>query len=506
MKLINPIIPGFYPDPSICRVGEDFYLVTSSFEYFPGVPIFHSRDLVHWRQIGHCLTRDSQLPLHHARSSDGIYAPTLRYHNGWFYMITSNMTSGGHFYVKTQDPAGEWSEPVWIEGPWFDPDLFFDDDGRVYFCRMSMGNGIYQREIDLASGKLLGEERTIWHGFEDRFCEAPHIYKINGWYYLLVAEGGTHRSHMIVAARSKSPTGPYEGSPYNPLLTHRTLIGSPIEHTGHGDLVQAPDGSWWIVFLAVRPRNFHTSFFHLGRETFLAPVQWTADGWFVINHRKPIELEMEVPNLPPPHPWQQHPARDDFDQPRLALCWNFRRDPDPESYSLIERPGFLRLKGLAANLGAIEPAAFIGRRQQHFDCIARAKVEFNPTSEDEEAGLTVIMNDDHHYDLFITRREGMRAVILRKQVGDIRVETASQPIGNGAVILEIRASVEKYTFCCGTDPAGMVEVDSGQTRYLSCTVAGTFTGVYLGMFASGNGKPSRAPADFDWFDYSPMNA
>jgi len=176
----NPVIPGFYPDPSICRVGQDYYLATSSFEYFPGVPIFHSRALVHWRQIGYCLTRDSQLPLHNVPSSAGIYAPTLRYHDGWFYMVTTNVQGGGHFYVKAQDPAGPWSEPIWIEGPWFDPDLFFDDDGRVYFSRMNMGQGIYQREIDLMTGQLIGPERIIWPGFEDPYCEAPHIYKIGG--------------------------------------------------------------------------------------------------------------------------------------------------------------------------------------------------------------------------------------------------------------------------------------------------------------------------------------
>ena len=244
-------------------------------------------------------------------------------------MVTTNVSGGGHFYVKAQDPAGPWSEPVWIEGPWFDPDLFFDDDGRVYFSRMNMGQGIYQREIDLETGALLGPERIIWPGFEDRFCEAPHIYKINGLYYLLVAEGGTHRTHMIVAARSTSPTGPYEGCPHNPLLTHRCALGNPIEHTGHGDLVQAPDGSWWVVFLAVRT---YQGRFHLGRETFLAPVTWTEDGWPVINEGQPIALEMDAP-LPPSHPWPEPPVRDEFDAARPRPAVEF--PPQPRSGVLV---------------------------------------------------------------------------------------------------------------------------------------------------------------------------
>lgn len=191
MKYHNPIIPGFYPDPSICRVNEDYYLVTGSFEYFPGVPIFHSLDMVHWKQIGHCLTLDVQLPLQGVPSSHGIWAPTLRYHNNRFYMVTTNMSGGGHFYVSTEDPTGEWSDPVWVEGNGFDPDLFFDEDGKVYFMEHEInGNGILQCEIDLQTGRFLSEQRKIWGGFEDRFCEAPHMFKINGKYYLLVAEGG----------------------------------------------------------------------------------------------------------------------------------------------------------------------------------------------------------------------------------------------------------------------------------------------------------------------------
>ena len=216
MKIGNPIIPGFYPDPSICRVGRDYYLVTSSFEYFPGVPIFHSRDLVHWRQIGHCLTRPSQLPLHEAKASKGIYAPTLRHHAGRFYMVTTNTSHGGNFWVTAEDPAGEWSEPVWLDQPGIDPSLLFDD-GKVYLT--SSGNA--QCQIDPATGKRLGDLRRTWAGTGGGFLEAPHLYKIRGRYYLVTAEGGTGRGHMVTIARADNPWGPFENCPHNPILSNR---------------------------------------------------------------------------------------------------------------------------------------------------------------------------------------------------------------------------------------------------------------------------------------------
>jgi xylan 1,4-beta-xylosidase len=216
MPYANPIIPGFYPDPSVCRVGDDYYLVTSSFEYFPGVPVFHSRDLLHWRQIGHCLTRDSQLPLLSVRSSGGIYAPTIRHHNGRFYMVTTNVNGGGNFYVFTDDPAGEWSEPVFVEQGGIDPSLFFDDDGTVYFTSTG-DNGIYQSILNIQTGKRLSEIRHLWTGTGGRYPEAPHLYRINGRYYLMMAEGGTEYGHMETIARGDSPWGrgnPARAIPY----------------------------------------------------------------------------------------------------------------------------------------------------------------------------------------------------------------------------------------------------------------------------------------------------
>ncbi len=313
MKFKNPIIPGYYPDPSICRVGSDYFLVTSSFEYFPGVPIFHGRDLVNWQQIGYCLTRPSQLPLDGCSASGGVWAPTLRFHDGTFYMTSTNTTGGGHFYVTAINPAGRWSEPIWVAGGGFDSSFFFDEDGVVYFqwFEYEQSAGIYQTEIDIATGVHLTEPKVIWDGTGGRSPEGPHLYKIDGHYYLMAAEGGTEDGHMITIARGKSPWGPWESCPHNPILSHRSL-DRPIQTTGHGDLIQDTDGSWWMVFLGTRPVGY-PRYHILGRETFLAPVTWEA-GWPIVGNNGTVELEMDGP-LPTPDPWDENePLCDDFDQ------------------------------------------------------------------------------------------------------------------------------------------------------------------------------------------------
>src|SRR5262245_26506144 len=284
----NPVLPGFYPDPSVARVGEWFYLVNSSFEFFPGVPIHRSRDLVHWEPLGYVLTRDSQLPLATAEPSRGIFAPTIRYHAGTYYMITTNVSHGGSFFVTAKDPAGPWSEPVSIAAPGgIDPSLFFDDDGKVYLTSTGSAPGIYEAQIDVASGKLLTPQRIVWKGTGGRYPEGPHIYKVRGRYYLMISEGGTEYGHMVTIARASSPGGPFEPCPRNPILTHRdTQLNQPIQGTGHADLVEDGAGNWWMVFLAFRPQGgFYWQ--HLGRETFLAPVRWDAQGWPVVNDGKP---------------------------------------------------------------------------------------------------------------------------------------------------------------------------------------------------------------------------
>jgi xylan 1,4-beta-xylosidase len=500
----NPILPGFHPDPSICRVGDDYYLVTSSFEYFPGVPIFHSKDLVHWRQIGYCLTRVSQLPLRKVRASGGIYAPTLRLHEGTFYMVTTNVDGGGNFYVTAKDPAGPWSESVFVDRSGMDPSLFFDDDGTVYYTRHEgQGDGyIAQGTLDLKTGKL-GPMKNVWGGTGGIWAEGPHLYKIKGKYYLMVSEGGTSYDHCVTIARSDSPWGPFDSDPNNPILTHRSLKDNPIQAVGHADLVETPDG-WWLVCLAIRPQGGR--FHHIGRETFLAPVVFNKDGWPVVNGNGTIAPEMQAPKLKP-HVWEQSPARDEFNATSLALPWNFLRNPYDGDWSLTERPGFLRLHGSAVTLNDKDSPAFVGRRQEAFNCTASTRMEFDPNSEQDEAGLVVRGNDKHHYEIGVTLREGKRRVFLRKVVkGQVVEPVQYRDIQPGPVVLSVKASPLSYEFFCES-PAGAKEsLGTALTRDLSVEAIGfadgmCFTGAYFGMYATGNGQKSTKPADFDWFEY-----
>ena len=497
----NPIIPGFYPDPSVCRVGEDYYLVTSSFEYFPGVPVFHSRDLVNWRQIGHCLTWPSQLYLEKAKTSKGIWAPTIRHHQGKFYMITTNISmtpNQKHLIVSTDDPAVEWSEPVYIDVTGIDPSLFFDDDGTVYFSTTSR-EGLVQATINVETGELTSDLQVVWKGTGGKCAEAPHIYKINGTYYLMIAEGGTEYGHMVTIARSDNPWGPFESCPHNPILTHRSH-GSPIQCTGHGDMVQDHRGNWWMVFLGTRPQG-HPFCQHLGRETFLAPVQWNNEGWPVVGLDGRVKLEMEADCLPM-HTWPEPAVRDDFDKPSLGLDWNFIRNPREADWSLSEKPGFFRLKGSPANLNDQDSPAFIGRRQQHFNCRATVSLDFIPSSPAEEAGLTVFMNPTHHYEIALRHGvPGRQQVFVRRRIGMLQAEIGSYYLPKTNIQLRIDADPNMYRFSFSLDGENWQQLGEGEARYLSAEVAGGFTGVYLGMYATGNGRRCHTPADFEWFDY-----
>jgi len=514
----NPVIPGFYPDPSICRVGEDYYLVTSSFEYFPGVPVFHSRDLVNWEQVGHCLTRRQQLPLEHCRPSGGIYAPTIRYHDGRFYMVVTNVTGGGHLYVYTDDPAGEWSDPVWVNTglPGIDPSLFFDDDGTCYFTATSP-RGIVQCRLDISTGAALDEPRPAWAGTGGSFPEAPHLYKIRGTYYMMLAEGGTERGHMVTIARGPTPYGPWEACPHNPILSHRST-NRPIQSTGHADLVQAHDGSWWLVFLGTRPHGPYPLYHNLGRETHLAPVQWSREGWPVVGEGGLAALEAEAPA------WTVDVVRrcdmateDTFTGQRLPLYWNWLRNPTMANYRLGERPGTLRLVGSEATLDALDSPTFLGRRQRHHEVRVSVDLDFVPARDGEEAGLTVFMNPRHHYEVGITREQGQRLAITRRTIGSLQVVTARAPLpATGAITLSISAETPEgvgprshyvgdpeYLLGLVAAEGPLQVLDRPEMRYVSTEVAGGFTGVYLGMYATGNGVPCVAPADFSRFRYEP---
>ena len=335
----NPIIPGFYSDPSVCRVGGDYYIITSTFEYFPGVPVFHSKDLVHWEQIGHCIHRKEQLP-----KGVNIFAATIRHHEGTFYMITTNLTGrSGNFYVTATNPAGPWSDPVFIKAPGIDPDLFFDDDGKAYV----ISSPFMLFEIDLETGEFLTEGRKVWNGTGGRWSEAPHIYKKDGYYYLMAAGGGTEDAHSETIARSHSVWGPYTDNPANPILAHANAAGqgNPIQGVGHADIIQAHDDSWWMVFHGYRTVSDKVHHI-LGRETCLAPVAWPKNGWPVVNGNGTARVDMTCPTLPL-KPFPAESGLLEFDTEKLPLDWNYTQLPVEDNFSLTERKGYFRLKGAA---------------------------------------------------------------------------------------------------------------------------------------------------------------
>lgn len=512
----NPILPGSYPDPSICRAGDDYYMVASSFEYFPGVPIFHSKDLVNWRQLGHVLDRTSQLNLDGTPCSKGIYAATIRHRDGVFYMITTFVESAEgerrNFYVTAKDPSGPWSDPIWLQGaPGIDSSFFFDDDGKAYVManRRPPGGQLYPKhmeiwlqEIDLASGRLIGERFSLWDGAL-KFIhaqEGPHIYKVDGYYYLLIAEGGTGHTHSVTVARSEKLTGPYEGCKSNPILTHRHLgQTAAVVNVGHADLVETQTGEWWMVCLGSRPYGGY--YRNLGRETFLVPVAWE-DGWPVVNPGKGIvELELPRPNLPE-HRWPSLQVCDSFEDETLDFRWNFLRTPRGDFWSLRERPGWLRLRLKPEAVTRFENPSFIGRRQQHMNFTTRTVMEFMPQQEGEAAGMVLLQSNDFHYRFEYAMNGGKRSVrLVERKHGEERV-LASHPVSSERLHLKVEASLQSYRF----DYAIAAESWIALSEYvdgtlLSPDVAGGFVGTYIGLYATSDGRVSGNVADFDWFEY-----
>lgn len=488
----NPILPGSHPDPSVCRVGPDFYLVTSSFEWFPGLPVFHSRDLVHWRPLGHVLDRPEQLPLDGVRASGGLYAPTIRHHEGTYYVVCTlvdGTVRAGNFIVTATDPAGPWSAPHWLGEPdSFDPSLLFDDDGRVWFhaTRPVDAAGhteVWLRELDLAALTLVGPEHVIWRGAlrDATWAEGPHLYRIGDLYHLVAAEGGTALDHAVSVARSTDVTGPYEGNPRNPVLTHRHLgADHPIGSTGHADLIQTADGDWWAVLLAIRPG------LNLGRETFLTPVGW-ADGWPVIPGVRETETR---PGLPE-HRWPAEPACDTFEEPELRPHWNQLRTPRERFWDLTS--GRLRLRLRPETLTERGCPSLIARRQQHAHFAAYTALDFTPASRDECAGLVLLQNDAFQLRCEISL--GVARLIRRAEGTDELL--ADRPIAGGRIRIGVEAHDQAYRFRLDGENFGA----PADGRVLCHEPAGSFTGAYLGMYASSNGAPSTTTADFAYFEY-----
>lgn len=505
----NPVLPGFYPDPSVARAGDDFYMICSSFEYFPAVPIFHSRDLAHWKQIGHVLDRDSQLDLRSRRSSDGIYAPTLRYHEGTFYMITTDVRGIGNFYVTASNPAGPWSDPIMVPYGGIDPSLFFDDDGKVYVTAQQgadYDSHAIQYEIDIATGKALSEPVVIWRGDGGPWTEGPHLYKIKGMYYMMTASGGTAKDHREIIGRSANPYGPFELYPY-PILTHRG-IEHPIQYLGHADLVVDSNGDWWAAFLGVRLVD--SGYSVLGRETFLAPVTWNDEGWPMIdNNEGTVNLEMSVPRLPGEQEETMSAraavfeGKDDFEGPELPQGWTFLRNPAKDSWSLKERGGWLTLHGQSAGLNDVGQVAFAGRRQQHVQLEWSTLLEYGNIGDGEEAGLCARRDEDAHYEIFLRQVDGKKLVGVRLTERGVSRIVAEDPVEADRVFFKIRASVTDYSLLYSLDGQEWVLLGEGSARALSpedFVNKMCFTGVVIGLYASGNGKPASGAARFDWFE------
>lgn len=509
----NPILPGWYSDPSICTNGDgDYFLATSTFTYFPGVPLFHSRDLVNWKQVGHVLSRPSQLQnMEKQHVSGGIFAPAIAYNpaNKTYYMITTNVGSG-NFFVKTQDPFGEWSDPIMLpEVKGIDPAFFFDEDGKGYIVNNDDApdnNPEYPGhrtvrvvEFDTATDKCVGErkivvnkgcrpeEKPIW-------CEGPHIYKIKGQYYLMTAEGGTSTWHSEVIYRGPSPFGPYTPWEGNPILTQRTLDRNrtnPITCAGHADLVQTKEGDWWSVFLACRPVKDDME--NLGRETFMMPVKWTDDGWPYMTREGetvPMQLRRDGVKRGSDVTFGNFARVENFTDSVLGMDWMTLRGTAGDFYSLTDNPGFLTVK--CADVTSSEKAVipYIGRRIHHHNYTATAGVTFEPEHDKQCAGLLLMKDETHQYLLAKTRNENGHCVVLRKISENGVEDLASKAINEGTHNLKLKVDSK------GLDLSFHYSADGGRTwtevasgvdaGFTSTAKAGGFTGTTVGLYASNN--------------------
>ena len=530
----NPVLPGFHADPSVCRAGDDFYLVNSTFQYFPGVPVFHSKDLVHWEQVGNCLTRPSQVDLAGTDGNSGIYAPTIRYHEGRFYMVTTVFPSRRHFYVWTDNPAGEWSEPIVIDfaiGS-CDPTLFWDG-GKCYFLWKE--GDIKICEIDVETGKQLGEIHHLGTGLGGRYPEGPHIYKKDGYYYLLLAEGGTEHGHHVNILRSKNLFGPYEPNPANPILSHfnMKMQNSPIQGLGHADLVQATDGSWWMICLGYRTSGYLQHV--MGRETMLAPVQWEPGGWPVVNRDGTLQIDMQCQKLPlvpmKPDPVREEfnyaalpshqgeglghvtsPPADSYHSIGLPMGWMSLCNPDYSRYSLTERKGFLRLRPGMTDLSGIvipgqsSPArslspTFVARRQTELNFTATALLDLSHLTEGMQTGITAYAAALNHYDVVAERRDGKLFVKSNVRLGQTSHSEREIPLSGDRAYLRITSDKDFYYLMASSDGSDFTTLAKMEYRFLSTETIGGFTGVMLGLFAQSNVGNDKGYVDVDWFDY-----
>lgn len=555
-KIKNPIVPGFYPDPSICRVGEDFYMVCSSFELYPGIPVFHSRDLANWEQLGYAMYKENGFHVKANIFAGGVMAPTIRYHEGLFYIINCNFSDAGNFIVTAEDPAGPWSKPHWLtDVPGIDASIFFDEDGKAYVIGTgdvveradgSMDRGIWLAEYDIHAFKLLEEPVAIWDSALRNAAspEAPHIYKVGEYYYLMIAEGGTEHYHAVTVARSRDIRGWYEGNPANPVMTHRQFgFNYPIANVGHADLVDTPEGNWYAVLLASRTiGGVHKN---LGRESYICPVIWER-GWPVFSPGSG-KIDWEYP-ADAALPWTEYPKeveRDEFDSPDLNLYWSFWGTPYQDFWRIADSCLYLKClpRGMSEELKSIiaeQPEAekykdcvsFLGRRQRQADFTVSCAMRFLPQGA-ETAGLLVMQASNHQFRLeravagtqetepgveYKCTRQPERTQVLRlvQVTADFELppympgfssvthETvlAQVPWEKEQVVLRLRARGQSYSFYYGEDETCERPLcENVDARAINPEKVGGMVGTMLGMFASSNRTESQKEAAFDWFRY-----
>lgn len=532
----NPIIAGFYPDPSICRVGSDYYLVNSTFSYFPGLNIFHSKDLVNWNLIGYVLNRQEQLNLEGQGVSRGLFAPAIRYFNGTYYVTYTLVDIGGNFVVTAKDPAGPWSNPVWIpEIDGIDPSMFFDDNGKAYIIYNSVApenkplyNGhrsIRMYEFDINTLKVLGTENILVNGGtvlsqKPIWIEGPHIFQKDGYYYLICAEGGTADYHSVVVFRSKSVDGPYVSYNDNPILTQRhldTRRKNPITTAGHADFVQTENGDWWAVFLGCRPYRLmdnNTEFTNTGRETFLIPVQWK-NGWPNILHgNEEVQYRYPYPiqnsNKKSLIPFSGNfTVRDEFNSDSLKLYWNFLRTPQEQWYTLRKENNSLSLRLRPEICSGNSNPSFIGRRQQHLNSSAAVKMDFTAIKENEKSGIVIFQNERHFYFLCKSVQDSEPVVQLYKYDDSSKysmklIATHSIPLeySKESIYLKISSTDDTYSFFYSFTADVWTPLKEGvDATFLSTRTAGGFVGCFYAMYASSHNITSTAIAEYDWFEY-----
>jgi len=504
----NPVLAGFYPDPSLTRVGDDYYLVNSSFSWYPGVPIFHSRDLVSWKQIGHVLDRPEQLPLDGGRVSRGIFAPSIRFHDGVYYMITTNTTTLGNFYVTATNPAGPWSNPVALpEIQGIDPSFFFDDDGKAYIVHNGVApddkplyeghRAIYLFPFDVKTGKVSGAGKVVVNGGTDItkypiWIEGPHIFKRNNHYYLIAAEGGTAEQHSEVVFRSRAVEGPYESFAGNPILTQRTLLSSrpdPITSTGHADFVETQNGEWWAVFLGCEP--YADDQYNTGRQTFMLPVRWENDWPVVLSNGNVIARAVNKPKLKAdtagarpmtgPFKWSA-----DFSGAKLPYELNTLRTPSSEWWRVDKQQHSLLLLPRSVDIDSSHDPSLVARRQQHAKFTSSVKVNLANSKGSRDAGLVVFQNETHNFFIGVHQTaDGTRTVFLERRNGDVS-QPASEVIPAGAkeITFKVSSTSTKYQFYYQLDGKTWKQLAEDQDgTILSTKKAGGFVGTYIGMFA-----------------------